>query len=205
MVISKGARPKVQTARFARMLAARRRKVAKKNLRSVATGFIEKIKELPNIGLACPKYPGLFFKEEKEFAIRIGIKHKSRFLADSIITIRRFNGKLELGIENFQGIQGADKSRYTEFMAENQGIPWNVALVSSIVKTAYESDFDRVLLRDITTTYDYDAPSNLLLTKRSAEDVRVAMKQLYTRTRKACDFTKEEWRGKTRYWVREFP
>jgi len=212
MRVFKGNKAKTSPERFTELLFARRKKVAKKNLRSVANGFIKRMNGISDIKNGRLKSHIVFFRKNNEFELDISLERENRKLADSRVTIRRFGGKLELEIGYFQGIWGAGKESYTRFMAENQGIPWNVSLVGSIVKAAYKSDFDRVLLRDITTTYDYESPQNLVLSRRNADDVRNAMKQLYTRTRKACNFTKEEWRGKsepgyskTRYWIREFP
>lgn len=132
--------------------------------------------------------------------------------------------RLELVIEQIQGIARHEKNIKKFF--ENNKKPWNVALVNAIVTVAYKLGFDRVLLRDPTTMKDYHEPVLPFYTfddpfasddptvghgegqvtpqkfvEKQKEDIRRRMQELYTRTRKTCDFTKKEGD----YFVREFP
>jgi len=130
----------------------------------------------------------LFFKESPLGQARIGLG------------IRK--GKKELVIEQIQG-HTTFLGKYRDFKEVNQKA-WNVSLVQSLIDTAYKSGFDRVLFRDIETSFDYEEP-HVTRNGETVESVRRKMKALYTWTKKDCNFTKDQWIGPAHYWVREFP
>lgn len=126
-------------------------------------------------------------------------------LAHASVESRVRDGKRELDIEWFSGT--APNIFFTEnFKKDNQGVPWNVAFIDSIVKTAYMADYDRVLLRDIRDHKDYKDPVLNPLRKGSTiEGARKAMQQLYTRTANVCGFSDKGRLGPFRVWILNFP
>jgi hypothetical protein len=117
-------------------------------------------------------------------------------LAYSNVVVRKRDGKVEAVIQVIQG--RGNEERMREFREAN-GEHWNIFLANAIKDAAHESGFDRVLLRDVTTTQDYEHP--FPHEGKTVEETRELMRQLYTRTRKQCGFTKKEGE----YFVREFP
>jgi hypothetical protein len=81
---------------------------------------------------------------------------------------------------------------------------WNFAIVQAVIDAAYKAGFDRVYLRNVTTTQNYKRP---FITRKgqTEEQVRNRMRALNEKTRIDCGFTKQEQIGDAKYWVIEFP
>jgi len=135
------------------------------------------------------------------------LDHGTTPIAKLHITGQVREGKLEAAIETMQGVsRGPGHSN--SFKQANDGRPWNQVLGRAFVDAAYETGFDRALLRDITTTLDYHSPCYSTFESgfcRNITQTRRQMRDLYHFVRRDCDFHGIEWRGKTRYWTREFP
>ncbi|GEM_PF-5449015 len=130
------------------------------------------------------------------------ILHKENRIGFLLADVTTENGKLEVSIETIQG--EGHKNESDDFRTENK-IRWNTALAGLAVKSAYWNGFDRIKLRRPETLDGYQKPYVggvvRLATEAEADRIRERMRQLYTRTRKECGFTKTEGD----YWVREFP
>lgn len=143
------------------------------------------------------------------------------------------DGKLEVIIDEFQGIGRHQKMLSIDFKEQN-GKSWSEALVDTVKTAAYEAGFDRVLIADIKNKNSYSDPSTDLIrthinlqnrgipitekmSKILDKDLdrrRQAMRDLYEETRKRSGFTKETWRTQynssgqpylQHYWFIEFP
>ncbi len=208
MPMFKGAKGRTPAERITELARARRKHVFNKPFVNIFRDFAAKIEQISKTNITGGS---LTAKTGSYPYCRVILSGKSLELASAQAKIERHEGKLELLIENIQGCTPF-KEEYKQFMNENKNVPWNFALVRSMVSAAYKSGFDRVLFVDITSTNSYKYP---VVHKDIRKDtVRQIMKQLYEKTRDACDFdsTKEEWREernpaypKTHYWVREFP
>ena len=202
----KGARGKTPPERITELMRARRKYVFSRPFVDIVKDFAAKIEQISKTNIN----GGSLIVEAHSYPnCRVILKRKNFILASAEAEIKRHEGKLELIIENIQGWLPY-KTEYKQFMKENKNVPWNFALVRSMVNAAYESDFDRVLFVDITSTTSYKHPvvhKDNRRTTYNIATVRQVMKQLYEKTRAACDFdsTKEQWHNKTRYWIREFP
>ena len=128
-------------------------------------------------------------------------------IAIADVRVFKRKDKVEAVIEEFQGRKPKEQM---DVFRRNNGEYWNIFLVNAIKDATYEGGFDRVLLRDVTTTMNYLNPVGH--EGQTVEGLRQQMKQLYTVTRKQCQFTKREVLGKPgpagiefAYFVREFP
>lgn len=121
-------------------------------------------------------------------------------IANATICARIANKKLELEIYEVQGTLNS-KEQHAGFKKEHN-ILWNKTLIQAIVDSAYWADFDRVKLRDITTTLSYKNPTVLT---SEIQKVKRRMREQNIKAKTDCNFTKEEWKGPAHYWIREFP
>ena len=131
------------------------------------------------------------------------ILHKENWIGFLLADVTAEKGRLEVSIETIQG--EGHKNESDDFRAENK-THWNAALAGLAVESAYWNGFDRIKLRRPETLDGYQKPyvgggAIRPATEAEADRIRERMRQLYTRTRKECDFTKTEGN----YWVREFP
>jgi len=133
---------------------------------------------------------------EKGLISQVSLCYEGVPIANSSVMVRKPGGRVEAVIEVLQGMGNAGQM---EKFRTATGEHWNIFLANAIKDAAYESGFNRVLLRDITTTKDYERP--FMLRGKTIAETRELMQQLYTRTRKQCGFTKREGD----YFVREFP
>ncbi|MBI4210577.1 MAG: hypothetical protein HY544_03680 [Candidatus Diapherotrites archaeon] len=207
--------PRLAALRRTRLIKRRERFVSKTGLKHLEGSLFKQIGKaeanLKGAKLDCCSLSELFANPDSGYKdmIAVSLHIGSSEFGNAAIQARLKKDpqrKLSLEIENLQGMPG-DAHALSKFKDEN-GIVWNAYLTNVLTSAAYHSGFDRVLLRDITTTYDYQHPFVIVgHTKMRqsegplAEKARKNMKQLYTRTAKECGFTKREGN----YWVREFP
>jgi hypothetical protein len=145
-----------------------------------------------------PMRPILMETEPRQSKTLLILESRGVSIAHADVFVRKVDGKVEAAVEQFQGVR--DKEAISGFREDN-GEHWNIFLVTTVRDAAYAAGFDRALLRDITTTEDYEKPSTVARPNRSPDEIRSDMKQLYTRTAKDCQFNVK--RGN--YYVREFP
>lgn len=186
----------VKRTRLGRMFSSFSKKLGKISHQFIKNGHISNSPESTCIGL----------DEQLMIIANSFLFFENQPLARARIMSGVRNGMKELVIDAIQGhTQYTSKfaSKMKQFSDQNSR-PWNVALVQSLIDTAYRAGFDRVLFRDIETSFDYKNP---YITRKgeTVESTRERMKSLYTWTKKDCGFTKDEWIGDAHYWVREFP
>ena len=196
----------------ARMVLARKTLVQRKSFRKILTSFPNKLLSVSSTniknGLIKILTDGSLDKAiRSDFESRRAMLNCHLFFGETTLAHARIgigvsNGRMELVIEQIQGHTTA--LREYRYFKEANLKSWNVALVQTLIDTAYESGFDRVLFRDIETSFDYKAP-HVIREGETIKSTKIKMRALYRDTKAACDFTKDEWIGPAHYWMREFP
>lgn len=188
--------------RRARLQRARKKHVSNQQTHEVLQKFAKQLELLHNHPLknwrvVC-NLPD--FSSEKTIWANVELQYSGKKIANATIQSRMVNGKRELEIYEFQGTLNSAE-QHAGFKKEGEK-PWKTTLVQAIIDAAYWADFDRVLLRDITTTLSYKSPH---VTENEVKKVKTRMREQYLKVKQSCNLNKEEWRGPAHYWIREFP
>ena len=133
-----------------------------------------------------PVRPLLIEEEPRQSKTMLVLESRGTKIAQADVVVRKREGGVEALIEEFQGM---DSKEGVDGFREDNNVHWNIFLVNTVKDAAYESGFSRVLLRDITTTENYEKPSTVARPGVTPDEMRERMRQLYTRTRKECQFT----------------
>lgn len=204
-------RPASPSERRNRLRAERRRLVRSKSTLHWSDELLDRLRIIRLPHARINGYVEMFLDPDQPMDMKLVIQSGRTTLGQAKTFVRKESGKIELWIEQLQGIKihkvfprlpgEVTQQEYLEHAGES----WGETLVREIVRGAYYCGFDGVRFRDEQTLKDYKKPVIGGTTKQQKrverDKIRNRMRALYKKARKAGQFTQKM----ENYYVRAFP